>query len=52
MRLGIDARCYAVRPESDAEAKLVHDLREDGFLTLDWYYGDGRVVGLCRLLAR
>lgn len=23
--------------ESDAEAKLVHDLREDGFLTLGWW---------------
>lgn len=33
--------------ESDAEAKLVHDLREDGFLTLGLVATDdeGQVVG-------
>lgn len=43
--------------ESDAEAKLVHDLREDGFLTLGLVATDdeGQVVGyvaLVRLMCR
>lgn len=36
--------------ESDAEAKLVHDLREDGFLTLGLVATDDEGGGgLCRL---
>ncbi|SUG53696.1 acetyltransferase [Salmonella enterica subsp. diarizonae] len=43
--------------ESDAEAKLVHDLREDGFLTLGLVATDdeGQVVGyvaFSRLMCR
>ncbi len=43
--------------ESDAEAKLVHDLREDGFLTLGLVATDdeGQVIGyvaLVRLMCR
>lgn len=43
--------------ESDAEAKLVHDLREDGFLTLGLVATDdeGQVIGyvaFSRLMCR
>jgi putative acetyltransferase len=43
----VSMRCCAVHFESDAEAKLVHDLREDGLITLGLVATDdeGQVVG-------